>query len=154
MGLGLMWVLCRQLEWMSDITVFILPHVQPVNQHVYKDILQRLLQKIRWKRRDLWGNNSRIHHHDTAPAHSALSVRQLLGETCHHLAAPTRFSWQSPCNLFFLAPKIKGVMKRTHFDAVWTITWEGCYCRTPMDSGRIVLVLRGRLVEKNGQACA
>ena len=54
-----------------------LPQGQTVNQHMYKEILRRLMRSVRDKRRDLWENNAWVLHHDNAPAHSALSIRQL-----------------------------------------------------------------------------
>ena len=55
-----------------------LPYGHTVNQHVYKEVLRRLLRSVRKKRRDLWLNNSWLLHHDNAPAHTALSIRQFL----------------------------------------------------------------------------
>ena len=49
-----------------------LPQGHTVNQHVYKEILQRLLHSVREKRCELWQDN--------APAHNALSIRQFLVE--------------------------------------------------------------------------
>ena len=57
-----------------------LPHGQTVNQHVYKEILQRLLRSVREKRRDLWESNTWLPHHDNAPAHTALSIRKFLAD--------------------------------------------------------------------------
>ena len=57
-----------------------LPQGQTVNQHVYKDVLRRLIRSVRDKRRELWVNDSWVLHHDNAPAHNALSVRQFLAE--------------------------------------------------------------------------
>ena len=57
-----------------------LPECQTVNQHVYKEILQRLLCSVREKRRDLWESNTLLLHHDNAPAHTALSIRKFLAD--------------------------------------------------------------------------
>ena len=51
-----------------------------MNQYVYKEILRHLMRSVRDKRRDLWENNAWVLHHDNAPAHSALSMRQFLVE--------------------------------------------------------------------------
>jgi hypothetical protein len=43
--------------------------------HVYYlEVLQRLREKVRWKRPELSASNSWILHHDNAPAHTALFV--------------------------------------------------------------------------------
>jgi len=49
-----------------------------VNQVYYLEVLERLREKVRWKRPKLFANNSWILHHDKAPAHTALSVREFL----------------------------------------------------------------------------
>lgn len=92
-----------------------------VNQHVYKAILQRLREKIRRKRRDLWENGSWILHHDNAPAHAALSVREFLAEkSIAVLEHPPYSPDLAPCD-FFLFPKLKSVLKGTHHGDVKTI---------------------------------
>ena len=57
-----------------------LPQGQTINQNVYKDILRRLMRSVREKRRELWETKSWLLHHDNAPAHNALSIRQFLAK--------------------------------------------------------------------------
>ena len=57
-----------------------LPQGQTINQNVYKDILRCLMRSVREKRRELWETKSWLLHHDNAPAHNALSIRQFLAE--------------------------------------------------------------------------
>ena len=49
-----------------------------VNQVYYLEVLKRLREKVRRKRPELFASNSWILHHDNAPAHTALSVREFL----------------------------------------------------------------------------
>jgi transposase len=42
------------------------------------EVLKRLREKVRRKRAEIFANNSWILHHDSAPAHTALSVREFL----------------------------------------------------------------------------
>ena len=49
---------------------------QTVNQVYYLEVMKRLREKVRRKRLELFANNSWILHHDNAPAHTALSVRE------------------------------------------------------------------------------
>ena len=93
-----------------------LPQGTTVNQHVYKEILQRLLRSIRDKRRDLWDQNSWLLHHDNAPAHTAISIRAFLAKkNIVNLDHPPYSPDLAPCD-FFLFPKLKGVIKGTRFD--------------------------------------
>ena len=60
------------------------------------------------KRRDLWENNVWLRHHDNAPAHSALSIRQFLMErNVPTLEQPLSSPDLAPCD-FVLFPKLKG----------------------------------------------
>ena len=54
------------------------PTGQTVN-HVHSlEVLERLRENVRRKRPELFATNSRILHHDHAPAHMALSAREVL----------------------------------------------------------------------------
>jgi len=46
-----------------------LPQGQTINQHVYKNILRRLMRSVREKWRELWETRSGLLHHDKALAH-------------------------------------------------------------------------------------
>ena len=94
------------------------PHDQTINQHFYKEVLTRLMAKIRRKRRELWASNTWILHHDNAPAHAALSVRQFLAtKQVTILDHPPYSPDLAPCD-YFLFPKLKGTIKGTRFEGV------------------------------------
>ena len=81
-----------------------LPQGQTVNQHVYKEILRRLLRSVREKRRELWQDNAWLLHQDNAPAHNALSIRQFLAErNVTVLDHPPYSPDLAPCD-FFCSP--------------------------------------------------
>ena len=54
------------------------PQRQTVNQLFYEEVLTRLVNKIRQKQRASWAQKTWTLHHDNAPAHTALSVKQFL----------------------------------------------------------------------------
>jgi len=54
------------------------PNGQTVNQVYLLEVLERLREKVRRKRPEIFSSNSWILHHDNAPAHTALSVRKFL----------------------------------------------------------------------------
>ena len=61
-------------------------------------------------------------HHDNAPAHNALSIRQFLAENnIAVLEQPPYLPDLAPCD-FFLFPKLKGVIKETRFQDSKAIT--------------------------------
>ena len=94
------------------------PQGQTVNQLFYKEVLTRFVNKICQKRRASWARKTWILHHDNAPAHTALSVKQFLVSkeitTLHH---PPYSRGLAPCD-FFLFPKLKGILKGTSFEGV------------------------------------
>ena len=57
-----------------------LPQGQTISQHVYKNILRCLLRSMREKTRKLWETRSWLLHHDNAPAHNALGIRDFLAK--------------------------------------------------------------------------
>ena len=94
------------------------PQGQTVNQHFYKEVLTPLVNKIRQKRRTFWAGKTWILHHDSASAHTALSMKQFLVlkeiTTLHHSPYLPDLA---PCH-FFLFLKLKGILKGTHFQGV------------------------------------
>ena len=92
-----------------------LPLGQTINQHVYKNILQRLMRSVREKRRELRETRSWLLHHDNAPAYNALGVRKFLAKNCIAvLEQPPYSPVLAPCDLFLFS-KLKEVIKGTRF---------------------------------------
>ena len=93
----------------------LLPQGQTINRHVYKKILRRLMRSVREKRRELLQTRSWLLHHDNAPAHNALGIRECFAKNSMALLEqPTYSPDLAPCH-FFLFPKLKEVMKETRF---------------------------------------
>ena len=81
-----------------------LPQGQTINQQVYKEILQLLLRSVREKSGELRQDKSWLLHHDSAPAHNALSIRQFLAKkNIAVLEQPPYSPDLAPCD-FFLFP--------------------------------------------------
>ena len=98
-----------------------LPQGQTINQHVYKNILRRLMQSVREKRRELWETGSWLLHHDNAPAHNALGIREFVAKNIiAALEQPSYSPDLAPCD-FFLFPKLKEFIKETRFQDSETI---------------------------------
>ena len=95
-----------------------LPQGQTVNQHVYKEILRRLLRSVREKRRELWQDNAWLLHQDNAPAHNALSIRQFLAErNVTVLDHPPYSPDLAPCD-FFCSPSSRRSSRESVF-RIW-----------------------------------
>ena len=63
-----------------------LPQGQTINQHVYKNILRRLMRSAREKRRELWETRSWLLHLVNTPAHNAMGIRKFLAK--NNIAVP------------------------------------------------------------------
>ncbi|UYV66906.1 hypothetical protein LAZ67_4003283 [Cordylochernes scorpioides] len=86
-----------------------LPQGRTVNKEYYLQVMRNLREAIRQKRPDLWKNKNWLLHHDNAPAHTSLLVRDLLAKN-NTLMMPPYSPDLAPCD-FFLFPKPKRPMK-------------------------------------------
>jgi len=89
------------------------PQGQTANQQFYLELLKRLRDAVRRKRPELWRSGEWLLHHDSAPAHTALSVRQFLtknGMTTASKPPPPHPPTLEPCD-FFLLPRMKRDLK-------------------------------------------
>jgi len=94
-----------------------LPRNTTVNSEYYKGLLERLRNDLRRKRPEKWTNGF-ILHHDNAPCHTSLLVRQFLSNknitACPH---PPYSLDRAPCD-FWLFPEVKMTMKSKSFESI------------------------------------
>jgi len=97
------------------------PQGQTVNSAYYLEVMKRLRDRVRKKRPDLWQNQSWVLHHDNAPSHTAIIVKQFLARTSTTVIEHPPYSPDlAPCD-FYLFPKIKEKLKGHHFQTLETI---------------------------------
>ena len=96
-----------------------LPYGRTVNKEYYLEVMRHLRGGIRRKRPELWKNNSKLLHHDNAPAHSSLLMRAFLAKNNPTIIkGQPRYSPDlAPCD-FFLSPKLKRPMKGRRFTTI------------------------------------
>ncbi|UYV65531.1 hypothetical protein LAZ67_3004610 [Cordylochernes scorpioides] len=88
-----------------------LPQGRTVNKEYYLQVLRNLREAIRQKRPDLWKNKIWLLHHDNAPAHTSLLLRDFLAKNNTQMIPQPPYSPElAPCD-FFLFPKLKRPMK-------------------------------------------
>ncbi|UYV62765.1 hypothetical protein LAZ67_2001857 [Cordylochernes scorpioides] len=88
-----------------------LPQGRTVNKEYYLQVMRNLREAIRQKRPDLWMNKNWLLHHDNAPAHNSLLVRDFLAKNNTLMMPQPPYSPDlAPCD-FFLFPKLKRPMK-------------------------------------------
>ena len=101
----------RELDFRGIVHYEFVPTVKTVNQVYYLEVLKRLREKVRRKRPEIFANNSWILHHDNAPAHTALFVREFLAtKQVTVLEHPAHSPDLAPSD-FFLFPKKKKILK-------------------------------------------
>jgi hypothetical protein len=121
-------------------------HGQTVNRAYYAEILKRLREVVRIKRPELWPNYW-ILHHDNAPAHKALSVKQFLAQNSITETEHSSYSPDLAQNDLWLFPKIKLALRRWRFQdtedvrKMWWRYWKLFHNRSSKNvsnSGSIV----------------
>jgi len=83
---------------------------QTVNQQCYLEVLTRLRESVRKKRPGLWPDKW-ILHHDNAPAHDALRVREFLAKNSISKMDHPPYSPDLPPWDFWLFSKLKNALK-------------------------------------------
>ena len=95
------------------------PPGQTVNQHFYREVLERLKKLVARVRPDI--KEKWMLHHDNAPCHTALSITEFLAKRSIPVVPQPPYSPDlSPCD-FFLFPRLKKCLKGRHFGTLQNI---------------------------------
>ena len=94
------------------------PTGQTVNQVYYLEVLERLCEKVRQKRPEIFAINSWILQHDNVPTHTTLSLRECLATKQITVLEHPAYSPDLTPSDFLLFPKIKEILKGRHFDDI------------------------------------
>jgi len=114
---------------------------QTVNHACYKDVLERLQKRVQQVQTDIAADW--LLHHNNAPAHTALSIREFLAKKNIPLLPHPPYSPDlAPCD-FYLFSKLKLKLKGHHFGTMennrWTThTYKKMTSGTAMISGKNV----------------
>ena len=101
-----------------------LPTGQTVNKEYYLSVMRHLREAIRLKRPELWRNNSWFLHHDNAPSHTALVLREYLAKNSTNIVPqPPYLPDLAPCD-FWLFSKLKRPLRGHRFDSIEEIKAE------------------------------
>ena len=95
------------------------PPEQTVNHAFYKDVLEQFRKRVQQVRTDI--ADDWVLHHDNAPAHTALSIREFLAKKNIPILPHPPYSPDSaPCD-FYLFLKLKSKLKGHHFGTMENI---------------------------------
>jgi predicted Abi (CAAX) family protease len=87
-----------------------IPQCQTVNKAYYVEILKWLYEIVLRERPELQPNDWTLHH-DNAPAHKLLSVKQFLAQKLNTEMEHPPISFDLALNDFWLFPEIKSALK-------------------------------------------
>ena len=91
-----------------------------MNSEYYKGLLERLRNDVRRKRPENWENGF-ILHHDNAPCHTSLLVRDFLSNKIITMCPYRPYSPDLAPGDFWLFPKIKMTVKGKRFESIQDI---------------------------------
>ena len=95
-----------------------LSQCRTVSKGYYHEVMRRLYKSIRQKRTELWKNQLWILHHDNAPAHTSLLVRECLPKNKSVIMAQPPYTSELALADFSLFPKLKTPMKVKRFATI------------------------------------
>jgi hypothetical protein len=112
-------------------------------------VLQKLRDSVRRKRRDKWQGEWFLHH-DNAPSHTSLVVQQFLAEKSIPVITQPPYSPDLAPSDFWLFPTLKMGLKVTRFATMEDIECDG---RTAEDSKRSLPPVLPTLFGSMEQVC-
>ena len=105
-------------DWKGIVHHEFVPRGQMVNKQLYQKVLARLRDAVSRKRPQLWENQTRMLHHDNAPAHASLLIRSYLAKHQTSVVSHSPYSPDLvPADLFLL-PKLKTTLKGCRFQTI------------------------------------
>ncbi|CAK1594867.1 unnamed protein product [Parnassius mnemosyne] len=97
---------------------------QAVNKEYYLSVMRRLSEAIRKKRPELWADNFWFLHHDNAPSHTALILREFFAKNSTNIVPQAPYSPDlAPCD-FWLFRKLKRPLRGNRFESIGDIKRE------------------------------
>ena len=95
-----------------------LPTGQTVNSQYYLGVMRRLRDAVRRKRPELWADNSWLLHHDNAPSHTSLVVRDHFAKNSTHIIPQPPYSPDLAPSDFWLFSKLKRPLRGHRFETI------------------------------------
>jgi len=102
-------------DWKGIVHHEFVPRSQMVNKQLYQEVLAFLRDAVRWKRPELWENQTWMLHHDNAPAHAPLLICSYLAKHQTFIVPHPPYSPELAPAEFYPFPKLKTTLKGRHF---------------------------------------
>ena len=108
-------------DWKGIVYHEFLPRGETINRFRYLETLRHLREAVRNKRPEMWASGEWMLHHDNAPVHSSLLIRDFCTKNEMTVVPQPPYSPDLAPADFFLFPKMKRPMKGERFDDVEAI---------------------------------
>jgi len=119
---GLVWRPCWCFfNWQGVIHKEFVPEGETINAVYYKDVMERLLNRIRRVRPGMCESGKWFLLHDNALSHNATIVKQFLAQWKATVLNHTPYSPDLAPADYFLFPKVKSHLKRRLYDSILDI---------------------------------
>jgi len=105
-------------DWKGIVHHEFVPRGEAVNKEFYLKVMKRLREAVRRKRPEAWTNKTWILHHDNAPAHASLLIREFLTKKETIVVPQPPYSPDLAPADFFLFPKLKSTLKGCRFQTI------------------------------------
>lgn len=105
-------------DWQGVVYYEFLPRGETINRFRYLATLRNLREAVRRKRPMLWRSGDWVLHHDNAPVHSALLIRNFCTKNGMTVIPQPPYSPDLAPADFFLFPKLKRPLKGQRFDSI------------------------------------
>ena len=89
--------------------------VVTVNKEFYLKVMKRLREAVRRESHEAWTNKTWMLHHNNAPAHASLLIREFLAKHETSVVPQAPYSPDLALADFFLFPKLKSALKGRRF---------------------------------------
>ena len=105
------------------------PRGETVNKHFYLNVLKSLRVAVRRKRPEAWTNSTSMLHHDNAPAHASLLIREFFTKHETTVVPQPPYSPDLAPADFFLFPQLKSSLNGRRFQTIEEILVEENWTR-------------------------
>jgi transposase len=105
-------------DWKGVVHHEFVPRGETVNKEFYLKVMKRLREAVRRKRPEAWTNKTWMLHHDNAPPHTSLLIREFLAKQETIVVPQPPYSPALAPADFFLFPKLKSTLKGRRFHTV------------------------------------
>jgi len=105
-------------DWKSIVHHEFVSRGEIVNKEFYLKVMKRLKEVVRRKRLEAWTNKTWMLHHDNAPAHASLLIREFLAKQETIVVPQPPYSPDLAPADFFLFPNLKSTLKGRLFQTI------------------------------------